>query len=883
MNVDLLRALPVLLICLLIMFSGSSQAQDAHQSTSPEPPYWANLWPSLYTSVPQARVNASFAWLGGTPARALIFGGLGCGGICGDSWLYSDSAGYPGWYETNGPQPEARQGAVLANYPPIGGAVLFGGSNNVTTFGDTWLFNVTIDEWQVLNTNASPGPRAFSAAVLDPASDSILLFGGMSSTGQALGDTWMFQGRGWTNVSTSQHPSPRWGASMSYDATTGTVYLFGGTDGTADYNDTWEYSSGTWREVDTQQSPPVRFGSSLASTDGGFPVLFGGYGTSGVLNDTWMLVNDTWLNLTSQFLPGVSSPFPQGGISMVASDGIYANSFIMAEGIPSQNTTFSTWMLVVPQGGNPGGLSATVTASTLNGTSPLTVKFTASATGGLPPYNYTWNFTLGGGTAQGATVIHTFRTSFTQAFDVTLLVTDSRGDVASEHVSIKVLAGPSVPPYSPPPPWVLYGIVGAVVALLVTWTSLEVRGRVMSGRERKKIIAGLGLKRTETFTSLLMWSFTSFLERKDPRELFHSILLYPSYLRMQASAGVEGFSRRLIETLGLVLRALSGAIAKLVFVVTIVFALLETGVIETQGARLTEYQILSGWTGFLGAFFNGSWLNSPDSVFIAPTLELAAVSLILSVLISYPLGMLSGWRHGGTVDGATRTYSALGLFFPTIIFAIIALGSLYIYWVYAFGQNASIFGILPTSASYYEQTLGSVPTWISLYGTTTPTGFTIIDVTYHGAWQLDELVIAATLLQGSLIALIYSTVYLRYLRLTAAEVSEEPFVTAGRARGISESRLLWKHASRQSMPIFVSAFSTTFGAFLFTVTVVEVTFQDIGIGTEIWGVLQGNVSVTALLPLVFIFTIAVVVTNAVSDMLIRVLDKRTIEASGLRR
>lgn len=67
-------------------------------------------------------------------------------------------------------------------------------------------------------------------------------------------------------------------------------------------------------------------------------------------------------------------------------------------------------------------LVANASADKTSGNVPLTVNFTGSASGGIPPYSYSWNFGDGGiSTSQNPS--HTYTVAST--YNVTLIVTDS--------------------------------------------------------------------------------------------------------------------------------------------------------------------------------------------------------------------------------------------------------------------------------------------------------------------------------------------------------------------------------------------------------------------------------------------------------------------------
>ncbi|MDE1820810.1 MAG: PKD domain-containing protein [Euryarchaeota archaeon] len=84
----------------------------------------------------------------------------------------------------------------------------------------------------------------------------------------------------------------------------------------------------------------------------------------------------------------------------------------------------------------PATLSASVSATPTSGAAPLNVSFTGSASGGAPPYTWSWNFGDSNASSQNPTYhVYTWGSS---TFMVSLLVTDSAGSMVSAHTNISV-------------------------------------------------------------------------------------------------------------------------------------------------------------------------------------------------------------------------------------------------------------------------------------------------------------------------------------------------------------------------------------------------------------------------------------------------------------
>jgi len=151
-------------------------------------------------STPTAPSGRAYAAVTGdsTNAEAVLFGGLRDDGInfvdLGDTWTFDGTT----WTKQSpASAPLARMDASVADDPPLGGAVLFGGcaytqpgcSPDGNGFADTWTWNGT--DWQELTTKTAPYPLYQSAVAFDPQSGQVVLAGGALSTyGSPMFATW---------------------------------------------------------------------------------------------------------------------------------------------------------------------------------------------------------------------------------------------------------------------------------------------------------------------------------------------------------------------------------------------------------------------------------------------------------------------------------------------------------------------------------------------------------------------------------------------------------------------------------------------------------------------------------------------------------------------
>lgn len=228
--------------------------------------------------------------------------------------------------------------------------VLFGGSEasgqQALVFDETWTW--ASSSWRRHQPQSVPPGRSFAAMAWDPNKQGVLLFGGMGSGTTLLNDTWLWDGRDWTQLAVGQHlagagPSPRHWARMATDPLRGRVVMFGGclvpaaAGSTA--GDTWEWDGQTWIPcIPRTHQPTSRLWHSMSWNPSTRRVaMFGGTnGTTGSLSflsiEEWD--GQDWTQLTAVvsgspvpgFMDAAAVPDPQGqGVLLFGTR--YANAF----------------------------------------------------------------------------------------------------------------------------------------------------------------------------------------------------------------------------------------------------------------------------------------------------------------------------------------------------------------------------------------------------------------------------------------------------------------------------------------------------------------------------------------------------------------------------
>lgn len=173
---------------------------------------------------------------------------------------------------------------------------------------------------------------------------------------------------------------------------------------------------------------------------------------------------------------------------------------------------------------------------------------------------------------------------------------------------------------------------------------------------------------------------------------------------------------------------------------------------------------------------------------IEPTVSLALVTIVLSVLIAVPLGVIAAWRHGTWIDYAVMTVSVVGFSVPVFVIGYILIQ------VFAIDLK-----------------------WFPVQGFRSIT---------KGVGPFAERAILPALTLAS----IYIALIARMTRASVLEVLGEDYVRTARAKGLKENTVLFRHALRNAAVPVLTIIGTGFALLISGVVVTESVFNIPGIG-----------------------------------------------------
>lgn len=240
--------------------------------------------------------------------------------------------------------------------------------------------------------------------------------------------------------------------------------------------------------------------------------------------------------------------------------------------------------------------------------------------------------------------------------------------------------------------------------------------------------------------------------------------------------------------------------------------------------RYTEY-----WQGILHGDMGLSFRTDRPVVGLIlerypATIELAVVALLIAVVIAIPLGVVAGKNHGSLIDNAASVVALIGISLPGFVIGpmLIYLFSVRLQWLPGYGRE-------------------------------------------H--WE--DIILPAFTLGAAL-----SAILTRMVRSSVIEELGEDYVRTARAKGLSETTVVYKHVLKNGLIPVVTILGLQLGVLLAGAIITEKIFGwpglglllvEDGIGKRDYRVVQGCVLVISM---------TYIVANTLTDTIYRWLDPR---------
>jgi peptide/nickel transport system permease protein len=241
------------------------------------------------------------------------------------------------------------------------------------------------------------------------------------------------------------------------------------------------------------------------------------------------------------------------------------------------------------------------------------------------------------------------------------------------------------------------------------------------------------------------------------------------------------------------------------------------------------------WNVLRGDLGVSIFTNLPVSLMISqriePTVALMIVTLVLSISVAIPMGVLAAWKHGTWIDRAVMGFAVFGFSVPVFVTGYLL--------AYIFALELD---------------------WLPVQG------YTPIR---NGFFPFIENLILPALALGS----VYIALIARITRATMMEVLQQDYVRTAKAKGVGSRGVLFVHGLKNAAVPIVTVIGIGIALLIGGAVVTESVFAIPGLGRLVvdailrrdYPVIQG---------VVLLFSFVYVLLNLLIDLLYTVLDPR---------
>jgi peptide/nickel transport system permease protein len=241
------------------------------------------------------------------------------------------------------------------------------------------------------------------------------------------------------------------------------------------------------------------------------------------------------------------------------------------------------------------------------------------------------------------------------------------------------------------------------------------------------------------------------------------------------------------------------------------------------------------WHILHGDLGTSIFANQPVTQMIAqriePTVSLMVLTLIISVLIAVPLGVVAAWRQGSLIDRMVMIFAVLGFSVP----------------VFVMGYILAYFFALELD-------------WLPVQG--------FVSIT-DGFWPFLRCLIMPAVALG----LIYIALIARITRATMLDVLSQDYVRTAKAKGLGQRQILFVHALKNAAVPIVTVIGIGVALLISGTVVTESVFALPGLGRlTVDAILRRDYPI--IQGVVLLFSFVYVLVNLAVDLLYTLFDPR---------
>ncbi len=239
--------------------------------------------------------------------------------------------------------------------------------------------------------------------------------------------------------------------------------------------------------------------------------------------------------------------------------------------------------------------------------------------------------------------------------------------------------------------------------------------------------------------------------------------------------------------------------------------------------------------------------------FFPATLELATIATLMGIFLGIPMGVLAAVNKGRWPDHVVRVFGLLGYSVPVFWLGMVGLLIFYakLGWVAGPGRLDV----------FYDDIVTPV------------TGVILIDAGLEGEWDIFWNAMSHLILPAAILGTFALAYIARMTRSFMLDQLNQEYVLTARVKGLSEGRVIWRHAFRNVQVQLITIIGLTYASLLEGSVLTETVFSWPGIGQYITRSLF-NADMNAVLGGTMVVGVCFVGINMFSDLLYKLVDPR---------
>jgi len=258
------------------------------------------------------------------------------------------------------------------------------------------------------------------------------------------------------------------------------------------------------------------------------------------------------------------------------------------------------------------------------------------------------------------------------------------------------------------------------------------------------------------------------------------------------------------------------------------------------------------------------------------TVELSFAALLVSMIVGIPLGIISAVRHNTWVDVITMVWANIGVSMP-------------VFWLGL--MLAYLFSLVLKDTPFWLPPSGRVSPGIpndpfyEVWGLTVPdAGFwflilqflsrlNILNALLTANWELLKDSITHLILPSLALGTIPMALIARMARSSMLEVLGQDYIRTARAKGLSQRKVILKHAFRNSLLPIVTVIGLSLGSLLGGAVLTETVFGLSGVGRTLYDAITAR-DYGIVQAFTVVIAIVFVILNLLVDISYAYLDPR---------